>query len=145
MATRKIKIGLSTTDITKTANATIWIDDILMQDNISVNAAMASPMQVEYTFDAGTTITLKVRLNNDYYNEPEDLNLCINYICLSDEDGIYTPYTYLLAGLDNNRTDDNTYLVTKMLWAAGDELILTIDVTAQPIWFDYYQYNLDNL
>ena len=145
MAQRKLKIGLSSSLVDQSPNVSIWFDNQLIQDNISIPNTINNPYVIEHTFEASGIHSLKITMHNDFFETPTDLNLHINYLMLSDENGIYTNYTYLASDVNvNYRTDDNTNLLMDNIWEAGKSFEFSFDTNNLITWYDIYQYNLDN-
>lgn len=145
MAQRKLKIALSSSLANPAAIASVWLDNQLVQSNLAIPNNVDSPYIFEHTFEATGIHTLKFSMTNDFYDAATDLNLIVNYVALSEEDGSYQPYTYLaISPSTNNRTVDNTHLILGTIWRSGENLQISID-TANPVtWFDGYQYSIDN-
>jgi hypothetical protein len=145
MAQRKLKIALSSSLADPAALAAIWFDNQLIQNNLSIPNSVDSPLVIEHTFEATGIHTLKVAMINDFFDTNVDLNLIVNYVALSNENGEYPAYTYLITDSnENNRTVDNAHLVTMVIWHANESLDLTIDTNNPITWFDTYQYDIDN-
>jgi hypothetical protein len=146
MAQRKIKIALASSISNPSAEASIWFDNQVIQNNITISNSIENPLIIEHTFEAGSLHSLKIKMNNDYYeNINNDLNLIISYVMLSDEEENYAPYTYLVNSSDENcRAVDNLKLITNTLWAVTDIFELNFDVNNPTTWYDYYQYDVDN-
>ena len=145
MAQRKLKIGLASSVTSDIALASIFLDNQLLEDTIAVLNTLSAPLIREYTFEATGIHELKVVMNNDKYEEGADLNLIISYVALSNEDGTYPAYTYLV----NNQADncgflDPTYLITSILWTIGSTFTLTFDINNLTTWFDYRQQSIDS-
>jgi hypothetical protein len=145
MAQRKLKIALSSSLADPAAIASIWLDNRIVQANLAVTNNINSPYILEHTFEATGIHTLKIAMTNDFYDGVKDLNLIVNYVALSLEDGSYAPYTYLVKSLlSNNRTSDNAHLMLETIWNSRESLELTIDTTNPVTWFDSYQHTVDN-
>ena len=145
MAQRTLKIALSSSVADPAAIATIWVDNQAIQSNLSITNSIDSPYDLEHTFEATGVHTLKISMITDFFSQTKDLNLNINYIALSNEDGTYPAYTYLANGVDvNYRIEDNTKLLTDTIWEAGKSFELSFDINNLLTWYDMYQYNIDN-
>lgn len=145
MAQRKIKIALSSTLADPPAIAAMWLDNDQFEFGLDVPNGVLNPLVSEYTFEATGVHILKIAMVNDFFDGIEDLNLVVNYVALANEDGTYTPYTYI--AYENNlnfRTDDGTALVTGTIWYQGSVFEMTFDVNNLQTWFDWDQYNVDN-
>ena len=147
MAQRTLKVGLSSSLADMPVNATVWFNDQIIQDNITVSAVATNPLLLEHAFDDSTNnlYMVKFELNNDYYDVTEDLNLIVNYIALSNADNTFDPYVYLTSTVDSNlRTSDNSYLLTGTVWSNAEPYELPFDLTNLLTWYDHYQQELDN-
>lgn len=145
MAQRKLKIALSSSLADPAAIASIWLDNQVVQANLSIANNIDSPYILEHTFEATGIHALKISMTNDFYDAATDLNLIVNYVALSLEDGSYEPYTYLaISPSTNNRTEDNAHLVLATIWRSGENFELNIDTVNTVTWVDAYQYDIDN-
>jgi hypothetical protein len=147
MTQRTLKIGLSSSLADMPVNATIWLNDQIIQDNITVSAVAMNPLLLEHAFDdtISNLYVVKFELNNDYYDVTEDLNLIVNYIALSNADNTFDPYVYLTSTVDSNlRTSDNSYLLTGTVWSNNAPYEMPFDLTNLLTWYDHYQQELDN-
>ena len=147
MAQRTLKIGLSSSLVNTPADVTIWVNDQIIQNNISVSNAPSNPLVIEHTIDDvnETLYVLKFQLNNDSFSENMDLNLIINYLTLSDENNLFTPYTYLTNNtIRNLRSSDGSYLLLGTVWSNFVPYEISFNLNNLLTWFDAYQYNIDN-
>jgi uncharacterized protein Usg len=146
MAQRTLKIALSSSVADPAAVATIWLDNQVIQSNLSITNNINSPYVVEHTFEATGLHQLKISMVNDFLDQTKDLNLNVNYVALSNEDGTYPAYTYLATSTDvNYRTTDYSSILTDTIWEAGKSFDLSFDTNALVTWYDMYQYDIDNL
>ena len=137
MADRKLKIALGATVADPPASVNIYFDEVLIQTNLLISNNPHTPYILEHTFTAGTTHSVRFKMNNDYVNEAEDLNLVISYICLSDESFVYPTDTYLI-NVDQGhiRVIDDNLLVTAVLWGENGEYTLNFDVENPNVFID---------
>lgn len=145
MAQRTLKIALSSSSADPAALVSIRLDNQVIQNDLSISNNISSPYIFEHTFEANGSHQLKVTMINDFLDQTKDLNLNINYVALSNEDGTYPAYTYLATSTDvNYRTADYSNLLTDTIWEAGKSFDLTFDTSALVTWYDMYQYDIDN-
>jgi hypothetical protein len=144
MATRNLKIALASSFSNPSAITNISLDNVLIQNSISINSTVTSPTIIEHTFEATGDHYLKITLENDYNDGTNDLNLIICYIALSNEDGSYTPYTYLIKNESININALDNTLVTETLWGVGDPFEFNFNINSLITFYDYIQYNIDN-
>jgi L-rhamnose isomerase len=116
MAQRKLKIALSSSLDLMSASASIFLDDVPLEENIVVNQVEINPQVFEFTFEAVATHTLKINFNNDYFADGStDLNLIVNYVALSNADLSYTENSYLIQDY--------------FIWGPSENLVLEFIIT----------------
>ena len=144
MSSRKLKIALASSLNNPLATVNVFLDNVKIENLAVVTGTINSPTIFEYTFEAVDNHHLKITLENDYIDGINDLNLIISYVALSNEDGSYTPYTYLVQNESVNLNAPNNTLVTETLWGVGVPFELDFNVNSPIIFYDYVQYNIDN-
>jgi hypothetical protein len=145
MATRNLKIALASSYSNPLAITNIFLDSVLIQSITSINGTTSNPTIFEYAFEAVNSHHLKITFENDYADGVNDLNLVICYIALSNEDGSYPPYTYLVKTESVNiNVPDNNTLVTDILWGVDVPYEFDFNVNSPITFFDWHQYNIDN-
>lgn len=145
MAQRKLKIALSCSLQTTPALVAMWVDNEQLEFGLNVTNEIGNPLINEYTFEATGTHTLKIAMINDYFDGIEDLNLYINYVVLSNEDGSYPENTYLsFTPAMNARTIDSQYLVSDTIWSSGGISQVEFNIFNPITWVDWYQQDIDH-
>lgn len=138
---KKLRISMSSSLSDRAVTVNVWIDNVKVENFISILDTWSK----EYDLGINNPHTLRIRMENDYIDDLSDLNLIINCIQLSDDDGIFPKYDYIMPMLDMNpRTIDQNKLQTTVLWGTPQEFTMNIDENNLIIWHDYYLEDLEN-
>jgi hypothetical protein len=138
---KKLRITMVSSLSDRAVTVSIWIDNVKVENSISILETWTN----DYDLSSTNPHTLRIKMENDYIDNQEDLNLIINKIQLSNDDGVFPQYDYLIPMENMNpRSEDNTKLQTAIMWGTPNEFNMSIDEVNPIVWHDYHLETLEN-